>query len=134
MQYKSQSAEVAKLDRELRVQQEKLDRLRERQGKVYREYEEAAVALDAAHWNKEAQAEQRGKCLVRLQSAAQLKNEVEGQVKVVVNYYNNALTQYQANVTGGLRAMQLVFEQLFSHARDIVMKTLVYEISRLRNL
>ena len=54
IKFKPLSQDVMKLDREMKVNQDKFDRAREKFIKASKDYEESAIAFEATNWNKEA--------------------------------------------------------------------------------
>lgn len=70
---------------------DKYEKAKEKYTKVCLEFQEAAIALEAMHWNKECQGELRVKGNQKLNTLAQNRIDYENQVKVAISYYTNAL-------------------------------------------
>ncbi|KAM3130726.1 hypothetical protein pb186bvf_017140 [Paramecium bursaria] len=134
LQFKPVVAEIVKQDKELKLSYDKYDKQKEKTIKANKDYEEAAITLEAILWNKESTLDQRTRGFQKLNQQLQYRTENETNLKQLGQLCNNALNTFNQTLTQATSQLSIVFTQVFAMAKDMVMKTLVYEISKIRNL
>ncbi|CAD8148825.1 unnamed protein product [Paramecium pentaurelia] len=133
-QFKPLIQDVLKMDKEIKITCDKYDRQKEKTLRASKEYEESAITLEAFCWNKECNMEQRSKAQHKLNSQLQYKQENESALRLAASIYNQAIQSYCTSLQNGIQQLTTQYNQIFAIAKDIVMKILVYEISKTRNL
>ncbi|CAD8049692.1 unnamed protein product [Paramecium sonneborni] len=133
-QFKPMIQEIMKMDKELKVSLDKYDRQKDKTMRASKDYEEAAITLEAQCWNKECNSESRSKAQVRLNQQLVYKQENESALRQAATIYNNLVQSYSTLLQNGIQQLISFHNQTFAIAKDIVMKILVYEISKTRNL
>ena len=82
---------------------DKYERQKEKTLKSSRDYEEAAITLEATMWNKESIQESKTKCLHKLSQQLQFRTDNEVNLKALATTYNNQVntfnTMLQSSIT-----------------------------------
>ncbi|CAK71098.1 unnamed protein product (macronuclear) [Paramecium tetraurelia] len=133
-QFKPLIQEVLKTDKDIKVAFDKYDRQKDKTFRASKDYEEAAITLEAQCWNKECNPESRSKAQIRLNQQLVYKQENESALRHAATTYNNFVQSYNTLLQNGIQQLISYHNQIFSISKDILMKILVYEISKTRNL